>query len=461
MNKIVGKIILRANVKNISPMLIATGENSELDFQVIKNCYGEPIIPASGFAGMIKESFKLILPQEDENELEPLKEYFLGTDGSKTHKTIQSHIIIDDLVLKKGATFKFCERDGVAISHETMLAIDKSKYDYELLESGTEFCLNIELTIRDAYKKDLKVLKDFLYFIAKKGQEKYYKQGAFKSNGFGILEFSDIKFFEFTFPKDSNQWFGFMEGKTTLFNTFDQERKYSFKIKQENLLKITGQFSLKNSLIIRSSVLSANDDKDLDKTHLKNSKSEPVISAKSIRGAIRHRALKILKTLEYSKPEALVEDLFGYVDKKSKSAKKGRLTTFETIVENADANQIQARIKIDRFTGGTMEGALMQSQPIWHKNEKIELRFEIEDCETKEAGLMLLMMKDLICEDLPVGGEKSIGRGILIGKSLKIEGKVNQEEISSLEFNEDGISDSDKDKINTINSWISELIPQN
>ncbi len=458
MDKIVGKIIFRADVENISPMLIASGENDEFDFTVIRNCAGKPVIPASGFAGMLRESFKQIREHDGNNGIESLMEYFWGTDKTDTQKTIQSHIIIDDLVLKNDE-FKVCERDGVGIDHETMLAVDRSKYNYELLEPGAVFSLNIELTVREEYKKHIDTLTDFLHFIGQKGCNEYYRQGAFKTNGFGILKFSEIEIFKFDFPDDNKNWFNFLEEKTTPENIYKSDKKLSFEVKPDNILRITGRFSLKNSLIIRADIFSADNELDLDKTHLKNSIGKPVISAKSIRGAVRHRALKILKTLEYNEPDKIVNSLFGYVGKSKKEANKGRLTTFETIVENVDATQVQPRIKIDRFTGGTIEGALMQSQPIWHKDEEIELRFEIKDYKEKEAGLMLLVMKDLMCEDLPVGGEKSIGRGVLVGELLKIEG-LNGEN-TPFEFDKQGLINPDTDKIKAINALVSEIIPKN
>ena len=220
---------------------------------------------------------------------------------------------------------------------------------------------------------------------------------------------------------------------------------------------IEGVFAIKDSLIIRSDGDQTNSDiKAPDSTHLKNTKGEALLTAKTQKGAIRHRAQRIMNTIRQSSSEELINSLFGYVDvdESIKEAKPSRIKSFETKVENADQKQVQPRIKIDRFTGGTVEHALMQSQPLWHKSEAFTLRFEIGKCTEAEAALMLLVMKDLFNEDLPIGGEKAIGRGVLTGKELSVNGIIGGQKFD-LSFNSKGITDASK--IQIVNGWVSNL----
>ena len=57
------------------------------------------------------------------------------------------------------------------------------------------------------------------------------------------------------------------------------------------------------------------------------------------------------------------------------------------------------------------------------KYTRITLR--VKDCSEAEAGLMLLVLKDLWTGDLAIGGEKGIGRGVFNGvsASIKYQGK--------------------------------------
>ena len=114
----------------------------------------------------------------------------------------------------------------------------------------------------------------------------------------------------------------------------------------------------------------------------------------------------------------------GWVDKESGDKIKSRVIVDETpLIEEAD-EVIQARIKIDRFTGGTLSGALFDSQPLWRKDNShkmINIRIKLLNYQNWEAGLMLLILKDLWNEDLPIGGEKNVGRGILQGLEATIK----------------------------------------
>jgi CRISPR/Cas system CSM-associated protein Csm3 (group 7 of RAMP superfamily) len=454
--KVVGKIIFRADVINTTPMLISSGNEEEYDFEVIRDKNGNPYIPASGFGGMLRDRFEGI---QFDNDQQIAFDYFFGSKNTTVENSFQSHIIIDDLKIKQGTNYKICVRDGVEINLKTGTAEEHGKYDYELIEPNAKFSLNMELTIRECIKNK-ESLKDILYFIAHCGTNELYQQGAFKSNNFGVIKFENIEFIEFNYTKDADKWFNFLEN-CSIKNSYDQTKKIKFQI-QKNVLNITGIFKIKNSLIIRSKdiPLTENKDSHLDYTHLTDSKGNPLLTAKSIRGPIRHRANKILKHLNYNNSEKFLNELFGFVDKKKKEAKKGKLKTSETIVQNVEKDQIQTRIQIDYFTGGTIQSALIQSKPLWHKSEYIELKFQISNCKKEQAGLFLLLMKDLMHEDLPIGGEKSIGKGALIGQSLTFEGKIDNEEIK-LEFDKDGLKEEYKDKISEINTWVNDFCNNN
>ncbi|MDP2692017.1 MAG: RAMP superfamily CRISPR-associated protein [bacterium] len=448
-SKLVGKLILQATITNTSPLLIASGKNDGCDFEIIRDSSGQPLIPGAGFAGMLSNSFKEIIT---DIKIRKHIKYFWGTDDDTELDTSQSHIIIDDLKIIDG--YRIVERDGVAINHQTNLGKDGSKFDYELIEPGAKFHLNAEITLRNGFDKN--TFLEFLLFMTQKGKDKQYQQGAFKSSGFGTLEWLDIRIYEFDFPKDGEEWFGYLQSHDPekLINVV-KNKKCSLVLKEKDILIIDGIFSLKSSLIIRSDGDQTNTNiKAPDKTHLKNTLGDALLTSKSLKGAIRHRAHKILKTIGYPKSDELIGELFGYVDEMEKSEKPSRVKTHETLINGADTEQIQPRIKIDRYTNSAIEHALMQSQPVWHKNESFTLKFEIKECKDFEAGLMLLVMKDLMKEDLPIGGEKAIGRGILTGSNLSVKGKVSNIDVD-LNFNNAGITDNSK--IGVVNNWVSEL----
>jgi CRISPR/Cas system CSM-associated protein Csm3 (group 7 of RAMP superfamily) len=459
-NAIVGKLILQAKVENISPLLIAGGKSDEVDFEVIKDKNNRPYIPASGFAGMLRNS---IFQELKVNDISSSLKHFWGSENAEEKDVSQSHIIIDDL--KVDGEYMIVERDSVSINHSTNLGMDPNKFDYELIEPFARFNLNMEITIRKGFNKD--EFEQFILFMIEKGKDGSYQQGAFKSSGFGLLRWSDVKIYAFDFPDKNTEWFNFLQSKDAngLTNVYNENRYCTLKRKIKNELTFKGLFHIKNSLIIRNDVAGTNTSKESapDKIHLCNSLGEPLITGKTFRGALRHRATKILNTIGSMETSGVINNIFGYVDPSDKGAEAipGKLTTFETVVRDAEESQIQPRVKIDRFTGGTIDPALMQNLPLWHKNERFELQFKIKDCKDYEAGLMLLVMKDLMNEDLAIGGEKAIGRGVLKGESLTISGFINSKDGSEkkeceLSFNGDGLVE--KSSINEINNWVSELV---
>lgn len=451
--RIIGKFIIQASIFNTTNLLVGSGKGETLDFEIIRE-NDEVIIPASGFVGMLRNYFYKYVDLTD-GKLNTNALYFWGNTKFDEDNQIQSHLMVDDLICINPKP-TIVVRDGVAINQAKGTAEHQGKYDYELIEPGAEFSLNIEITIRKGF--DVETFKQIINFIISQGNAKKYKQGAFTSHGFGKLEWKYVKVYHFEFKKDADAWFDYcLSGKINK-PCADLEKYNNLKPKDIKHASITGSFSIKNSLII-----GASDDNllenSLDKTHIKNSNGHPLITAKSIRGPIRHRAYKILNTInssEYAK--TLIDNLFGFVDENKRIAKKSRIMNYETVVDGANPKQIQPRIKIDRFTGGTMNSALLSSQPLWHHDETFEIRFDIEEYENEEIAIMLLVMKDLMNEDLPIGGEKAIGRGVLTGHELKV--KINSFPFFELSVSQDGslsLSEESKKALVEIEKWIENL----
>jgi CRISPR/Cas system CSM-associated protein Csm3 (group 7 of RAMP superfamily) len=83
---------------------------------------------------------------------------------------------------------------------------------------------------------------------------------------------------------------------------------------------------------------------------------------------------------------------------------------------------VQNRVSIDRFTGGTRDGALFNEQPLFGDAQSVvTVDLQLEEPKEHEIGLLLLLLKDLWTGDLPLGGEISVGRGRLQGKNCEIE----------------------------------------
>lgn len=369
-------------------------------------------------------------------------------------KDTQSPLIIDDSLSSNIPQVEL--RDGVKINGTTGTADDGAKYDLEFLTAGTQFPLNFELLIEK--DKDENQLREALAIALEGLKSSEISIGMKKQRGFGRCHVEKWQVWEFDLrnPKEQIEWLKFDHWTRELSN-----KRKSFEsivlalggvslkehIDQRNRLFIHATFKLASPLLIRSSQdltkISATDKNSKlslpDVVHLRsqrNGKPEPIVSGTSLAGVLWHRAERIVNTL--GKDLKIVYDLFGKVDENTKEAKASRLVIDESLIENT-AELVQSRIAIDRFTGGAYHGALFSEQPIFgiekaeeeKKNKKgkekskppqkhIELKLELRKPKEYEIGLLMLLLKDLWTQDLPIGGTSSIGRGRLQGVEATI-----------------------------------------
>ncbi len=434
--KIVGKVIVTGVLRALTPILIGAGEGEYIDIEVVKGYEGNrPYIPGTSLAGVLRA----LWPKEEllQNQNELLRFFWGGVQDSEA----QSHIVVHDLIPNGNAVLTV--RDGIRIDPEKGQVAPGAKYDYEVLDAGAEFNLIFEITLRDRFKEgDFALFKKTLNRVTSELANGKVPVGAKTNNGFGRVTLHDAKSAWFSFPAHAADWFRYRAAeknssvRTTLLATLpDFLAGVEPFISRDTSFVISGHFKIKSSLIIGASPA---DPAQPDKLHL-TSNNQPILSGTSIKGAIRGRAEKILRTLAGDNPcvNQLMQKNFGYVPTdqqgkkvrgKTQGVEKSRIVVEETPLRNVGA-EIQSRIRIDRFTGGVMAGGLFDSMPVWSDNAggqeddaiiTMSIRNFCEESDAWLAGLLLLVLKDLWTEDLPIGGEKNVGRGILQGISATV-----------------------------------------
>lgn len=421
---VIGKIMVLGKIKTVSPFLIGKGTGDELDAELILDSDGKPYIPGSSFIGMFSNYFI----KHAKNKLNDKQRFsstqFFGSEKTDKEPQFQSHFAVEDLTIS--TEYNISVRDGIKINTETGTVLKRGKYDYEVLEPGAEFNFEAEITIRSGFnKEDFISFLDFLRTEAD-ADNANLRLGALTSFGFGKWNWKQFNVFDFDFPKDGLEWLFFQETRFDVKPKLDKPA-FDFKelkaedkiIIEKSAFRLNAKFNIKNSLIIGHYGINPN---DTDKTHIKSNEI-PVLPGKSIKGALRSRAERILNILNPEQTQSILNSLMGFVDTEAKDsiAKKSRLIVEEALIESSETEQIQLRVKIDRFTGGSRNQALFDSQPLWHKNECFDMVLTIEDPNSHEIGLMLLLLKDLWTADLPIGGEKNVGRGVLTGKKATVE----------------------------------------
>lgn len=442
--------MLGATLENLSPLLMGKGEGESIDKVIMRDDAGMPFIPASAFCGTLSNKFLLHFgePLSNTKQLKWKKDWvhFWGDEltyfenNQELNITSQSHIIFDNLHLLEGQkTLAVAIRDGVVIDRGTGVA--DNKYDYELLEPGHKFKLTAEVTVREGFSKQ-EFLKVIGYLIQQlEGDE--YRFGAHTSFGFGKMSVSEFRLYEFDFSKEGSLdlWLKYRSNDDLSKIPEVSKDAKQMALKPEKVFKefsITGDFSIKSSLITGGA---APNDAESDKTHLHSFNASsgtymPVLSGKSIKGALRYRAEKILKAIGRQDTEKFLNELMGESNGQNNTGTKSKLVVEETMISNdAVVRQLQDRVRIDRFTGGAADTAKFDSEPIWQKGDKtLTISLKIFDYKPEEAGLLLLLLKDLWTSDLAIGGEKNVGRGVLLGHKAEIKWKDGSTELRGDKF---------------------------
>lgn len=332
----------------------------------------------------------------------------------------QSPLIVNDSISTKPIQSEL--RDGVRINSITRTAEDKKKYDLELLQAGTEFPLCFELLIEK--NSNVSELQKGLAIALSGLEQGEISLGMKKRRGFGRCHVKEWQVWHFNLEDADERmsWLNFEHWRTGLFpeissyssiqEAFTQANiKVNFeefkKQDQRDRFTINATFNLASPLLIRSG--QAETGRAPDVVHLKSYRlinqqikwlfdraiqivgelpseidlwsSEnlelfflahnllkakvltSVLSGTSLAGVLRHRAERIVKTLQYSsgqnperdKEPEIIKNIFGDVDKKRSQA--SRLIVHESTV-NHTTDLVQTRIAIDRFTGGAYHGAL-------------------------------------------------------------------------------------------------------
>jgi CRISPR/Cas system CSM-associated protein Csm3 (group 7 of RAMP superfamily) len=427
---IIGKVLLSATLHLESPLLMGKGNGEWVDKELMRLPDGSPYIPSSAFAGSLRslmESEQLLREGEEWLWGSPMGEKGTRQDGNKS-QSYQSHLIVHDLKPSRGSDSPtVVKRDGIRISHKTNTVEDGKKYDYEIVEQGADFSFMAELTIRSGFGagKDGE-MEDISIRLMEAIHHVRFRLGAFTSQGFGKLRVDKPSVRYFAFPTDHSAWFTFLESGSVPTNVKELKPVSGWKATGHYPFSVVGRFRIKSAMMVGAP---GHSHAAADKSAIK-SKDRFVLPGKSIRGALRHRAERILKIMQPGAGmhgnDNLTNDLFGYVSegKGGEAASvKGRILIEESLIENGSVKpMLQNRIRIDRFTGGVIDGGLFNSEPIWTTDqESIEIAIHIHrDPKPIDKKLLLMLLKDLWTGDLPIGGEKNIGRGILVGLEARV-----------------------------------------
>lgn len=454
-NKICGRLCIELEGSLASALSIGSGEQEKTDSDVILDSKGNPFIPGSALAGALRAYTGEIGRKKEADQLfGKSKDESPGGDSDR-----QSRIFVYDTQIQNA---QIGIRDGVRLG-EAKTADPKSKYEIQIIESNANFKMRLEFIERESQKvqKDLKKLMDddlrLVWSWVHGFTTGELRLGARSQRGFGQFKIEKVRIKKFN-----------MEEQATYLEWLEWDWEKPDAFIQEESIDVTqgaeGQYAkwlctegkdaarkfihcfevpldIPYTLLIRtySTAFKRTDEMpDYEQLTAGDRGEEALIPGSSIAGAFRSHIAKIIKEIahleSWEKAQSRLNPFFGTWMKND--AKNGgnddkilasRIIFEETVVNGG--NQLPVfRNAIDRFTGGTVEGALYEEVPWAGGNvllriflQKDRYKEGTQDSDDIICGLLLWAILDLQAGILPIGGETAVGRGIFSSLGKKGE----------------------------------------
>jgi len=419
MNKIRKKCYLKIEFKLLSPLNVGSGASLSTDKDIIKDPDGIPYIPASTVAGVVRDKFKE--KYGDEMCAQEINKYFGNVKKRKAgviekndddRESIESRLLFYDAIIntENEGVNHISIRDSVALDeHKT--AKKGAKFDMEVLGPGVRFITYVEQNIySDADKDYLQLVADIfssgLMFGAKTTRG-YGKTGEVKTY---------FKSFAFTEGSDNtlDDWLDFNLYSYDGWGDPSTQSEYGSAVGWTIIVAL----ELKGGISICRYTTQPHEKEEIipDMEHLTSYDGEqqivPVIPGTSWAGAFRHRMGEFGVDIDSE------NSIFGFAgprsNERTRIRKKSKLVFSESVIHNA-VEKVLSRNAIDRFSGGTANGAFYTEKTCYGGNTDLVISWRgKEKISENDRKALAAVLTDLHYGFLAVGGETSIGRGLFL-----------------------------------------------
>ena len=443
--RFLSKIIFEAD----TPLAVGTGSKDIItDALVLTDVNGLPYIPGTSLAGVVRHAFG-----KDADS-------FFGYQNKKEGEG--SQIIFTDarMIGKEGIAIEQIKEipwqddfyrhfKNLPIRQHTRIndkgvTSNTGKFDEQVVFKGTRFCFEIEMLSCTEESKEV------FFRILMILQSDTFRLGSGTRCGFGSIKIVDCKTATLNLL-DSCDLTAYLNKTSSLADNqfwlkYDSEKcsrqhnkqwiKYELHLVPDDFFLFGSGFGDKEAdMVPVASTFIEWDQNDIPSFNEKNI----LIPASSVKGALAHRVafyynkreqvfaedIKDVEAKVGSKNKAIF-DLFG--SENPDSPKRGNVIFSDVIEERLEhtKEKILNHVKIDRFTGGAVNGALFSEKTVYGNKQSFILRILVNgeafiNKNVKESFEDAL--KDICTGMLPLGGGVNRGNGVFSGKLLK-EGEV-------------------------------------
>lgn len=401
----------------VSPLSIGNGVSIETDSDVLRASDGRCFIPGTSLAGAFRNYLG------DVKDEKSVYGYSQGENGR------MSSIFLSDLFWND-EDVKLSVRDNVRLSGEKSV---EDKFDMQIMEPGVVGTFRMETVEREENDFDFTQTITNALRALNIGE---IRLGANKNRGLGRVKILSVKTRSFVYGQTA-EWRAFLQNNLKMDENAEDFDAWKSTVSEaeRKYIRVTVPLRLKGGISIRKySAQPGKADYEQLSQIGKNGEKIPIIPGTSWNGAIRHDAEKILRELGMKTDLAkeMISAWFGTVQKEGQTnAKQSAIVISEGRIAGGE-DVPMTRNKIDRFSAGTIDGALYTELAHFEGDTVLEYMVPKDESISYKAllGLMEIIVKDVCSGYLAVGGLTAIGRGVFAGTE---EGIIYSEPISTEE----------------------------
>lgn len=450
--------LARVTFEAQTPMRIGAGFGSvTTDACVGRDVNGLPFVPATTLKGLLRHALpsdvagRMMGWRTDTDGrgswLSLTEARMVGPDGGVVDGLTDPGTVAQDPFLGRFVNLPI--RQHVRLTHWGVAA-DRAKFDEEVVPKGARFCFEMELRADGRGEDDFLCLLDIL-------RTDTFRIGGGSRRGFGQIRVVDVGFCKLDFNV-RDDFFAYVSKSASLSGPWCRFRplpvdvvadvsavRYELRLQPVDFIFFSsGMGDNRSDMAVVKEAFVGWDAEG--RPVWGDAEESVVIPAASVKGAIAHRVAfhhnvrsgvfaDFIPTGDaeryIGKNNMAVSSLFGSEGERAEGKTVGKVRgrlLFSDVVRRRVAAHPKCfnHVRIDRFTGGAVDGALFGDEPLFAATERFCLRLSLlpgkAACPDAEAALEEAL-KDICSGALPLGGSVNRGYGRFRGRLLK-DGKV-------------------------------------
>ena len=436
--------VARITLECQSPLSISSDEaDPTIDNSIFRDALGNPTIPGTSIAGVLNHLVQdtdgipntLFGHTENEGHASAIRCSF-GFVHNANNQVIKGSMQAqtDDNITRFLAQQSPVLRDHVCLN-EYGAANDQGKFDRSAVPKGTRFTFEISLSSTKAEQQEN---NEHWQNLLKLINSNHFRIGGLTHRGFGQVEVIGIKqqSFDFNQPNQITDW------ATWQKSDWKTSTPTENKTKPDVLLDLIAEDFWRvgeGTQTLQNNPEKEPDAKPYTETIIKWQNNQAslqhkqvVMPATGIKGALRHRTLFHLRNLKQDWQGEQIKDndlsqLFGQKGEMVAGKQQGQASAmyindiYHIVKDPSKQTKVMMHNKIDRFTGGTINGALFSEELIYKGTLPCEISFNktrLKQVDNDIKKAFIEAVTDLGQGRLSLGAGSSKGHGYFEIKDL-------------------------------------------